>query len=62
MIEGTKLKVNEKERIYDFGLGDKVILKDVFEVVIRPSGTHRVKTKDKKMHIISPDWIHIKIN
>ncbi|HEC63964.1 hypothetical protein LCGC14_2857970 [marine sediment metagenome] len=61
MVEGRKTKINETERVYDFGGGDKVVLKDVRELIVRPSGTHRITTKDKRMHIIPTGWIHIAI-
>ena len=53
------VKLNEKERIYYFPNGEKVILKDVKELVFRESGTHRLKTGDGKLHIIPTGWLHI---
>ncbi len=61
MIKGLKTKLNEIERVYHFVGGDKVILNDVRELIVRPSGTHRIITKDKRLHIISSGWIHIDI-
>lgn len=61
MLEGMTTKVEETERVYHFPKGDRVVLRNVFELVVRPSGTHRLKTKDKKMHIVPTGWIHIEI-
>jgi len=58
--KGTKL--NEKQRIYYFPGGDKVVLNEVIELLVRESGTHRIKTADKKLHIIPNNWIHIEID
>lgn len=61
MVEGIKTKLNETERIYYFMGNNKVVLKNVRELIVRPSGTHRVITKDKRLHIIPHGWIHIDI-
>jgi hypothetical protein len=61
---GTETKFNppEKERIYYFPNNEKVVLKEVKELVVRPSGTHRLKTADGKSHIIPTGWIHIELD
>jgi hypothetical protein len=59
---GEPIKLNEKERIYTFPNNEKVVLKDVTELIVRESGTHRLKTKDGKLHIIPTGWIHIEID
>ena len=61
MIKGIKTKLNEIERVYHFAGGDEVILNDVRELIVRQSGTHRIITKDKRLHIIHTGWIHIDI-
>ena len=61
MVEGIKTKLNETERIYHFAGGNEVILEEVRELIVRPSGTHRIITKDKRLHIIPSGWIHIDI-
>jgi len=61
MVKGIKTKLNETERIYHFAGGNEVILEDVRELIVRPSGTHRIITKDKHLHIIPHGWIHIDI-
>jgi len=60
-IEGILTQVEENERIYSFPGNWHVNLKDVVELLVRPSGTHRLKTKDGRMHIIPTGWIHIDI-
>ncbi len=61
MVEGTKTIVEEHERIYSFPGNWHVRLQDVTELLVRPSGTHRLKTKDGRMHIVPTGWIHIDI-
>lgn len=51
----------EKSRIYHFPSGD-VELKDVTELIVRDSGTHRLKTKDGKSHIVPAGWLHIELD
>lgn len=57
----TKIEPMEKTRTYHFPGGDKIRLENVSEVVVRPSGNHRLKTEDGKLHIVTPGWIHIEI-
>ena len=52
----------EKKRVYYFPNDEYVVLKEVIELVVRPSGTHRLKTTDGKSHIIPTGWIHIERN
>lgn len=61
MVDGILTQVEETERIYSFPGNWHVNLKDVIELLVRPSGTHRLKTKDGRMHIIPTGWIHIDI-
>lgn len=61
MVEGIKTIVEENERVYSFPGNWHVHLKDVIELLVRPSGTHRLKTKDGRMHIVPKGWIHIDI-
>lgn len=58
-MEETKL--NEKNRTYDFGEAGKVVLHNVVELVVRESGTHRLKTADGNLHIVPEGWLHIEI-
>jgi hypothetical protein len=52
----------EKTRIYHFPNNEKVILNDVCELIVRPSGTHRLTTTDGKSHIIPSGWLHIELD
>lgn len=61
MIEGIKTELNEQKRIYTFPT-NTVILNGVTELIVRPSGTHRLKTLDGKLHIIPTGWVHIEID
>lgn len=60
MTEKT-VKLNEKYRAYDFGPFGKIELENVIELVVRDSGTHRLKTADGHLHIVPEGWIHIEI-
>jgi hypothetical protein len=59
---GKPITLKEKERIYYFPGGNKVQLKNVTELIVRDSGTHRLKTADNKLHIVPIGWIHIEID
>lgn len=59
---GNAIKLNEKQRIYYFSNEEKVVLNHVTELIVRESGTHRIKTADNKLHIIPQGWIHIEID
>lgn len=54
--------LTEKERIYVFPNNEKVVLKNVTELIVRDSGTHRLKTADGKLHIVRDGWIHVEID
>ena len=49
----------EKVRVYRFPNDEYVRLENVTELVVRPSGTHRLKTAGGKSHIIPAGWIHV---
>ena len=57
----TKFDPAEKSRTYVFPNGSVVVLKDITELIVRPSGTHRLKTADGHSHIIPAGWIHIEL-
>ena len=59
---GQATELNEAKRTYIFPGGDKVELLNVVELVVRESGTHRIKTADKKLHVIPTGWIHIEVD
>jgi hypothetical protein len=60
--KNVPIKLKEKQRVYYFPNNEKVVLNNVVELIVRESGTHRLKTEDKKLHIIPPGWIHIEID
>lgn len=62
MIEGTSTKLAERSRTYTFPNGNMVTLYNITELIVRPSGSHRIKTFDKKLHIIPMGWIHLEID
>ena len=61
MIEGNATALEEKERTYKFPKGEFVHLQDIKELIVRPSGTHRLKTGDGRLHIVPKGWIQISI-
>lgn len=61
MLELTALTEPELRRIYTFAGGDRVVLERVTHFLARPSGTHRLRTVDGKLHIVPVGWIHIEI-
>ena len=60
-LDGIAVSVQEHTRTYTFPGGDTVTLKDVEQLTIRPSGVHRLQTKDGKYHVVPPTWIHIEL-
>jgi|JI10StandDraft_1071094.scaffolds.fasta_scaffold40787_2 hypothetical protein len=62
MNESKKINPPERSRTYRFPGNQVLTLKDVTELSVSPSGTHRVKTSDKKLHIVPVGWIHIEID
>lgn len=59
-MEFTELKNCEKSRTYIFPTG-VLKVESVTSICIRPSGTHRLQTKDGQKWIIPSGWIGIKI-
>lgn len=61
VTDQTPIQLTEKTRVYDFG-DQQVQLDDVRELIVRDSGTHRVRTADGQLHIIAPGWLAIHID
>ena len=60
--EFVKLNPPEKERIYTFSEGNQIVLKNITHFATSKT-THRLKTKDGKLHIVpSQGWVHIEID
>ena len=59
--EMTELNPVEAKRTYTFPGDEKIVLENVTHFAMRPSGTHRLKTGDGKLHIIPFGWLHIEI-
>ncbi len=57
----VKLQPIEKTRIYHFPNGERVELSQVTHFCASTT-THRLKTKDGKLHIVPLGWIHIEID
>lgn len=58
---GKAIKLTEQTRTYYFPNNEQVKLMNVVELIVRDSGTHRLKTADNKLHIIPIGWLHIEI-
>lgn len=58
--EGTVTKLNETSRTYRYA-DTEIRLEKVIELVVRESGSHRVKTADGQLHIIASGWLAISI-
>jgi hypothetical protein len=52
----------QKSRIYRFRGDMMVILRDVTEFIVVPSGAHRLKTADGHSHVVQPEWLYLDIN
>ena len=59
-IEDTATKLAETARTYRYA-DTEIQLENVVELVVRESGTHRVKTADGRLHIIAAGWLAITI-
>lgn len=62
MDKSSAIQLSEKSRTYFFPNNEKVVLENVTELIIRDSGTHRLKTADEKLHIVPSGWIHVEID
>ena len=60
-IQMTELNPPELSRTYHFRDGETVRFENVTHFAARPSGTHRLRTKDGRFHIISSGWLHIEL-
>lgn len=57
----TAVDICECKRKYFFPDGSRVVLYNLTEIVVRPSGSHRIKTADGRLHIVAAGWLHIEI-
>lgn len=60
VFKETPIALKEDIRVYEFS-DTKIQLIDVRELVVRESGSHRLKTADGHLHIIPAGWRHIDI-
>ena len=49
-----------QKRIYTYPK-KKIKIRKITELVVRDSGTHRLKTKNGHLHILPSGWLHIEI-
>lgn len=52
----------ERYRSYEFPDGAQVVIREVVALHVSESGTHRLKTADRLLHIVPPGWNHIVID
>lgn len=57
----TVMRIRERRRTYLFPGGNTVVIKNPVELVVRPSGSHRVKTADGKVYIVARGWLCVEI-
>lgn len=58
------IQLKEKKRSYTYardGYLVDVVLDNVCELIVRPSGDHRIKTTDGQLHIMPAGYVHIAI-
>ena len=60
-VEIPKLEVAETSRTYTFPGGDKIEIRGVTNLLVRPSGNHRLISSDGKLHIVPFGWNHLEI-
>lgn len=60
-VDGTLTRLNETSRTYTFPLGT-VTFHDVTELIVRPSGSHRLRTRDGKLHVVAVGWMAISVD
>jgi hypothetical protein len=51
----------ETRRTYHFLGGERLELRDVVALCVRPSGTHRLETADGRKWIVPPGWLAIEL-
>lgn len=64
MHVGTPVKVDEKSRTYVYAQDGGLVecrYEDVVELIVRPSGSHRLVTADGKLHFASAGFLSIRI-
>lgn len=58
----TTINPPERQRVYHFPNGQKVYIANVCELIVRPSGSHRLKTTEGKHYVVSPGWLCIELD
>jgi hypothetical protein len=61
-MEMIEINPPEASRTYTFPGGEQVVLHTVTHILVRESGTHRLRTADGKLHIVPAGWLHIEID
>lgn len=59
---GEPTALLETQRVYLFPGGHTVTVSEPRELVVRPSGTHRIITEDKKLIVVASGWLAIEIS
>lgn len=59
-LDGNTTALAEAKRTYLFPTRD-LSFTDVVELTTRPSGSHRLKTADGRLHIVAKGWLAITI-
>jgi hypothetical protein len=61
-IAWVVLSPPERRRTYYFPGGDEISFYDVVRIEVRPSGKHRIETKDGHKAFVAPGWLWLIIN
>ncbi len=60
--EMTPLNAPERKRTYHYADGGKMEIFNVVALCVRPSGSHRLETKDGRKWIIAAGWMAIELD
>lgn len=58
---GDVIELHEESRTYYYPGGDELRVENIRELVVRPSGSHRLKDEDGDLIIMSAGWLAIHI-
>jgi hypothetical protein len=61
-MEFKEITNGERSRTYIYSGNHELTIKNVVRVCVRPSGTHRLETKDGEKLIVAGGWMAIKID
>lgn len=60
--DGDLTYLDEALRVYQYPGGDEVRVPCPRELIVRPSGTHRIKDDTGLLYVVNPGWLSIRID